>query len=212
MLIVDLNSQLEVLSLKISSLDTKARSAISENDKASAIINLRSKKLCESMFVRRSGTLASIEGIYHQIEEAVDQVEVVKAIQASTKTLKRLNAEVGDVETVEDVLEELRKEMTQVDDVGNAISEARQEISPIDEEAIDEELEALEKEDQARTDQRADFEKKEKLHALEKLKVPNHQNEVVSKENWKDQVVHKDVPVKGVQAENKERRLLEMAK
>ena len=192
-LIVDLNLQLEGWSTKISGLNTKARSAISEKNKALAIRSLRSKKLYESMHLRTSETLASIESIYYQIEKAVDQVEVMKAIHASTKTLKYLNAEVGNVDTVEDALEELRKEMAQIDDLGSVISEAGAAMSQVDEGAIDEELEALENEDRARSNERASFEKNENLHVLENLKTPRHETDIIREDNWKDSGVHRAV-------------------
>ena len=69
----------------------------------------------------------------------------------------------------------------------------------------------MEKEHRAKTNGRANFGEKESLHTLEKLKVPNHEPDAVSEENRKDQGVHKDLTVKKVQTESKERPLLEMA-
>lgn len=134
-----------------------------------ALACLRSKKVYETIYTRRAETLAQLEGTYTKIEEAADQVEVVKVMQASTGVLKGLNDQVGSIDTVEDVLERLRTEMTQVEDVGAAIAEAGQESSMIDEGAIDEELEVLEKENQAKIDEKAAKETQERLGRLESV-------------------------------------------
>jgi charged multivesicular body protein 7 len=165
-LIVDLTAQVESLDLKVTELDRKARSAVASKNRLTAISSLRSKKLYETMYQRRSETLAQIEGVYTKIEEAVDQVEIVKVMQSSTQVLKGLNQQIGSVETVEEMLDQLKTEMTKLDDVGAMIGEAG---PVVDEGATDEELEALEKEDQKEKDLRAAKETKQRLEELESM-------------------------------------------
>ncbi|MCJ1249777.1 hypothetical protein MMC30_007003 [Trapelia coarctata] len=169
LLIADLSAQLEALTLKISDFDQKSRLEVSRKNRTAAIASLRSKKLHESIYTRRVETLAQLEGTYTKIEEAADQVEAVKVMQASTKVLKGLNDQVSGVETVEEVLDRLRTEMTQVEDVGAAIAEAGQESSMVEEGAIDEELEALEKENQAEIDEKAAKETQDRLERLQSV-------------------------------------------
>ncbi|MCJ1404028.1 hypothetical protein MMC11_007252 [Xylographa trunciseda] len=166
-LVADLNVQLETLTLKMAELDHKVRSAVANKNRAMALASLRSKKLYESISLRRSETLSQLEGICIKIEEASDQVEVMDVMKASSNVLKRLNAEIGGVETVEEVLDELRNEMNQVSEIGAIVSEAAQATSMVDDDSVDEELEALERQDQARSEEEAVIETKKRLELLD---------------------------------------------
>ncbi|MCJ1437152.1 hypothetical protein MMC27_006537 [Xylographa pallens] len=171
-LMVDLNAQLETLNMKVTEFDRKTRFAVANKNRVVAIAALRSKKLYETVFIRRSETLSQLEGICNKIEEAADQIEVMKVMQASSSVLKGLNTEIGGVETVEEVLNELRNEMEHVGDVEAIINEAAQATVVVDEGVIEEELEALERQDQAKDDEKAIFETKKKLELLDSM-VPS---------------------------------------
>ncbi|KAI9873673.1 MAG: hypothetical protein M1830_010732 [Pleopsidium flavum] len=145
-LIADLNTQVTALTSRIDDLTLAARNAVSSKNRLSALAALRSKKLAESTLLRRSETLAQLEGVYSKIEQAADQVEIVRVMEASAGALKRLNSDVGGVEKVEEVVEELRDEMSKVDEVGNAIIGTGQGETTIDEAEVDDELEAMERE------------------------------------------------------------------
>jgi len=166
-LMADLTVQLETLALKITELDQKARFAVADKNRAVALASLRSKKLYESVAVRRSETLNQLEGICIKIEEAADQAEVMKVMQASSNVLKSLNSEIGGVKTVEEVLDGLRNEMDQITDIGAIINDAAQATSMVNEGAIDEELEAFERQDQARNDEEVVIETKKRLQLLD---------------------------------------------
>ncbi|MCJ1394911.1 hypothetical protein MMC18_007791 [Xylographa bjoerkii] len=171
-LMVALSVQLESLTLKVTESDQKARSAVANKNRAVALASLRAKKLYESVFVRRFETLSQLEGICTQIEEAADQIEVMRVIQASSVVFKGLNTEIGGVKTVEEVLDGLRNEVDQVSEIGAIINEATQTTSMGDESAIDEELETLERQGQARNDERAIIETKKRLELLDSM-VPS---------------------------------------
>lgn len=204
LLIADLSMQLEALTSKINDFDIKTRVAVSRKNRVAALACLHSKKLHETIYTRRADTLAQLEGTYTKIAEAADQVEVVKVMQASTKVLKGLNDQVGSIETVEEVLERLRTEMTQVEDVGAAIAEAGQESSMIDEGAIDEELEALEKENQAKIDEKASKETRERLERLESVATLEIKGPVSTRNSISDGTALIDPPAEHVDLENKE--------
>ncbi|MCJ1413462.1 hypothetical protein MMC19_007567 [Ptychographa xylographoides] len=172
-LIANLSKQLEVLSPKINELDQKARAAVSNKNRVVAMASLRSKKLYETVFFRRSETLAQLEAVYRKIEEAVDQVEAIRVMQTSSQVLQALNSEVGGTERVEDVLEDLRRNMAQVNEVSDILNEAAQAGSVVDESNIDDELEALEREDQAKSHRTSATETKEKLEHLERTLTPS---------------------------------------
>ena len=203
LLISDISTQLEALTLKISDFDQKILLAVSNKNRTAALASLRSKKLHECTYTRRADTLAQLEGTYTKIEEAASQVEVVKVMQASTKVLKGLNDQVGGMETVEELLDRLRTEMTRVEDVGASITEAGEESSMVDEGAIDEELEALEKENQAKIDEKAAQETREKLEGLESVTSSGMKNPVSMGEDKSDDSVRADPPAKQVEPEGK---------
>ncbi|OJJ51250.1 hypothetical protein ASPZODRAFT_55735 [Penicilliopsis zonata CBS 506.65] len=141
-LISTMSKQVGELEAKIEGLTTAAKAALNSKNRISALSSLRSKKLIEHNLKQRLDTLAQLEEVYTKIEQAADQVEVMKVMEASTGVLRGLHSQLGGIERVEDVVEELREEMMKVDEVGSILNEA----GPIiDEGEIDEELEALEK-------------------------------------------------------------------
>ncbi|KAL2819225.1 Snf7-domain-containing protein [Aspergillus granulosus] len=136
-----MTKQVENLEQKIAELNATAKAALNNKNRVSALAAVRSKKLAEHNLQQRLDTLAQLEQVCLKIEQAQDQVEYVKVMQASTGVLKGLNAQIGDVSKVEDVVDELREEMSKVDEIGNIMGEAGPQI---DEAEIDDELQELE--------------------------------------------------------------------
>lgn len=157
LLISNLSIQCAALSDKVTSLSSTARQAVKNGNRVSAQQALRSRKLAESTFSQRSATLHQLEEVYSNIEQAVDQVEVISVMEASASTLKGLNKQIGGVERVEDIIEDLRVEMGKVDEIGHVINEPLTDQAVIDEDELDNELEAMEKEqkDQERNQEEA---------------------------------------------------------
>ncbi|KAK7510977.1 Snf7-domain-containing protein [Phyllosticta citriasiana] len=147
-LIANLSTQLPALTARISECDAAARSAVAAKSTAAARAALRSKKLAESALTRRADTLAQLETVFARIEEAADQVEVVRAMESSASVLKSLNAQVGGAEGVEQVVERLRDEMGQVDEVSAIVGEVGREGpagAVVDEEDVEAEFAELER-------------------------------------------------------------------
>lgn len=118
-----------------------------------------------------------METIYQKIEQATDQIAVARVIESSTGVLRKLNAEVGSIEKVDDLMEGLREEISRVDEVSQAVGQGGQPDS-IDEQAIDEELDALMQQAQVGTDDKAAEETQKRLAGIN-LKVPLAVAEVV---------------------------------
>jgi charged multivesicular body protein 7 len=132
-----------------------AKTALNNQNRISALSALRSRKLAEQNLKQRLDTLAQLEEVYSKIEQAADQVEIVRVMEASAGVLRGLHAQVGGLEKVEDIVDELREEMSKVDEIGNVINATGPDI---DEAAIDEELEAMEiRERQAKEEQVAEL-------------------------------------------------------
>lgn len=158
--------QADNLEVKIAELTATAKTALNNKNRISALSAVRSKKLAEHNLKRRFDTLAQLEEVYAKIEQATDQVEYIRVMEASTGVLRGLNAQVGDATKMDEVVDELREEMSKVDEVGNIMSEAGPEI---DETEIDDELEALEHKEQEAKEEKEAEETHKKLAELDNL-------------------------------------------
>ncbi|KAI6861708.1 hypothetical protein KC338_g6500 [Hortaea werneckii] len=181
-LISGLEPQIQQLMQRVSELDAKAREAVAKKQNAAAKVALRQKKMAENKLQSRTATLTQVEEVYAKIEQAADQVEIVRVMEASSTTLRSLNQKTGGVEKVQDVMENLRESMQDTEEISGAISEVG--AGQIDEGEVDDELEALEKaerekvEEAERKEREASEEKeaeetKKKLAELEGLKKPD---------------------------------------
>lgn len=166
-LIEGLEVQTDVLAKKVDELSLTAKDAVARKNRVSALAALRSKKLAETTLTKRHATLGQLEEVFAKIEQAADQVELVGVMEASTRVLTGLNKEVGGVERVDDVVDQLREQMSQVDEVGNVIAEAG--ANPTDELEVDDELEAMEREEREKieAEERREREEKERKQAEE---------------------------------------------
>lgn len=153
-LIADMNCQIALLASRISELSETARAAVENKNKISALAALRSKKLNETVLAQRTEALIQLEEIYSKIEQAADQVAILRVMEASAGVLRTLNAEAGGIEKVDDLVEILRDEMGKVDEVSNAIDAGSHENRVSDEDGIDEELESLERQAKAEQEEK----------------------------------------------------------
>ncbi|KAI2619162.1 Snf7-domain-containing protein [Hypoxylon sp. NC1633] len=178
-LMEDLTRQIEVLSRRIDELNVAAQDAVRRKNTIAARAALKSKKLAETNLSRRHTTLSQLENVAAKIEQAADNVQLVKVMQSSTGALRSLNAQVGGADKVDEVLGNLREQMGEVDEVGNIIAEAGP-AATVDEAEVDAEFEAMQveenkKEEEAeRTKREAQKEKeaeetRRKLAQLERL-------------------------------------------
>ncbi|OTA63235.1 hypothetical protein K449DRAFT_394525 [Hypoxylon sp. EC38] len=141
-LMEDLMRQTEVLSRRIDDLNAAAQDAVRRKNRVAALAALKSKKLAETNLSRRHATLSQLEDVASKIEQAADNVQLVKVMQSSTAALRSLNAQVGGADKVDEVLDNLREQMGEVDEVGNIIAEAGP-AATVDEEEVDYEFEAM---------------------------------------------------------------------
>lgn len=169
--------QVDLLSSRLAELVSEAKAAANTQLRSSALRALRSKVTIERTLAQRLETLSLLETIYQKIEQATDQIAVARVIESSTGVLRKLNAEVGSIEKVDDLMEGLREEISKVDEVSQAIEQGGQPDS-IDEQAIDEELDALMQQAQVGTDDKAAEETQKRLAGIN-LNVPPSAAEVV---------------------------------
>ncbi|KAK4544401.1 hypothetical protein LTR36_004292 [Oleoguttula mirabilis] len=169
-LITSLEPQIHELMKRVLELDAKAREAVATKQLIAAKTALRQKKLAETKLQQRTATLSQVEEVYAKIEQAADQVEMVRVMEASSQTLRSLNQKTGGVEKVQDVMDGLRDEMTNADEIQQAINDVS--AGAVDEGEVEDELEAMEKAEREKQEEveRKEREKREEVERKEREK------------------------------------------
>lgn len=142
-LIASLHTTITILSTKISTSDAKARTAIQSSNKHAALSALKSKKIAEASLESRAKSLAQLEEVLVKIEQAADNVELVRTLEDSSKVLAELNTRVGGVEGVDKVVDELREQIDDTSEVTRILSEGMGAAAQVDDGEVEEEFEAL---------------------------------------------------------------------
>lgn len=78
-----------------------------------------------------------------KIEQAADNVELVRTLEDSSKVLAELNTRVGGVEGVDKVVDGLREQMDETGEVTRILSEEIGAAAQVDDGELEEEFEAL---------------------------------------------------------------------
>ena len=193
--------QLTALTVRINDLGEKAQTAVKAKNRVAAMAALKSKKAAENTLNHRYETLEQVEGVYGKIEQAADQVALIRVMEASTGVLRNLHAQVGGVERVEDVVEGLRDEMGKVDEIGQVMVEAGRGENAVDEDAIDDELQAMELQDRTEKEAKEAEQTRTRLAELDEAKPPEALTEP-NKEQPED-------PIDAVQSQASENLSLE---
>ncbi|CAK7218410.1 hypothetical protein SCUCBS95973_003474 [Sporothrix curviconia] len=149
-LIDSLTHQTGMLSRRIDDLNATARDAVLRKNRVAALAALKQKKQAEAALTARFATLDQLEATAAKIEQAADQVHIVQAMAASADALKSLHAQVGGAEGVEGVVDRLRDQMDAADEISHILVDSGPTAATlaVDEGEIDDELAALEKEEQ----------------------------------------------------------------
>ncbi|KAF2734959.1 hypothetical protein EJ04DRAFT_576509 [Polyplosphaeria fusca] len=157
-------SQIPPLAEKIASADASAKEFVRTKQLTRAKATLRQKKMAEAALAERTDIALQLEGVYAQLQQAADQVEVVAAMKASAVALRGLNERVGGAEGVADVMDDLREQHATADDINRIINESSEQI---DEGEVEDEFEALEKAEREKqeTEAKARREKEEQEEA-----------------------------------------------
>ncbi|ETN44844.1 uncharacterized protein HMPREF1541_09719 [Cyphellophora europaea CBS 101466] len=178
-LISSLTLQTTALEASVNENQQRAASAVTAKNKTTALAALRSKKSAERALAQRTATLQQLEDVYTQIQQAADQVEVVATLKTSASALKTLNKKVGSVDSVDAVLDELREEMQKTGEVQQIISEPLGDAGAADvaDAEVDDELEAMEREERQKEEELKVKETEARLKELEDLQQKQKQQE-----------------------------------
>ena len=188
--ISSLTTQVASLEATVATQQSRAASYVAQKNKISALAALRSKKRAEQALQQRTATLQQLEDVYTSIEQAADQITIVETLQSSAATLKALNKKVGDVDKVEDVIDELREQMGKTEEVGNVLQEPLKD-DVVGEVEVDEEFEVMEREEREREEKMKEDEMRRRLE--EAGKVPDTVVEKGKKDNDIEEELSKSV-------------------
>ncbi|KAL9594105.1 MAG: hypothetical protein Q9219_007220 [cf. Caloplaca sp. 3 TL-2023] len=162
-LMSEIEEQICLLESRILALREKSKKAVEMGHRTSALAAIRSKRSAETALSTRTDTLSQLEEVYKNIEQAADQVTVLRVTRDATKVLRDLNSEVGSVQAVTDVLDDWRGEVDKAEDINLAINQAGVESNAVYEHEVEEELEALRRQSQSAREEKALKETKQKL-------------------------------------------------
>jgi len=90
--VANLTSQIDSITAKIDSHKAKAASAIRQQHKSLALSYLRSRKQLEEVLTQRLGSLETLQSTLLRVEAAAEDIQIVKAYESSTATLRALLA------------------------------------------------------------------------------------------------------------------------
>ncbi|KAK3391117.1 Snf7-domain-containing protein [Podospora didyma] len=152
-LLAHLTHQTDLLSKRVEELAAAAKDAVTKKNRIAALAALKSKKLAEATLEKRFATVSQLEEVAAKIEQAADNVQLVKVMASSTEALRSLHAQVGGVEGVEDVVERLREQTEAADEVNTILAESGAVATMADEDEIDDELAALEGEEKRKLEE-----------------------------------------------------------
>lgn len=163
-LMESLKHQTNLLNTRIEELAASAKEAVTRKNRLAALAALKSKKIAEASLTTRYATLNQLEEVAAKIEQAADNIQLVKVMEASAGALQSLNAQVGSAERVDSVMDHLREQMSATDEVGAILAESTGAV--VDEGEIDDELEAMEMQER----QKEEEERLKKEEAERKVK------------------------------------------
>lgn len=120
-----------------------AKECLARGDKAKALLALRRKKYQESLLTKTDGQLEQLEKLTSSVEFALVQKDVLFGLQQGTDVLKRINKEMGGLEGVEKMMGESEEARRYQQEISEALAG---QMSNAEEDEVEDELEALEKE------------------------------------------------------------------
>ncbi|KOS20656.1 Uncharacterized protein ESCO_006816 [Escovopsis weberi] len=155
-----LEHQVDLLNRRVDELDREAREAVLRKNRVKALASLKAKKLTEASLTKRYATLGQLEEVASRLQQASDQIQLVKVMESSAGALKGLNEQLGSVDRVDTVMDALREQMSETDEVAAILAESTGAV--VDEAEIDDELEALEKEQREKEEEEEEEEKEKR--------------------------------------------------
>jgi charged multivesicular body protein 7 len=150
-LLAYLTQETALLSTRVDEFTLKAKDAVAKKNRIAALAALKFKKQTEMVLEKRFASMAQLQDVAANIEQAADNIQLVKVMESSEQALRSLNAEVGGVERVEKLVDRLREETANVEEVQTIITEMGDAV--VDDAEIDDELAAMESEEKRKVEE-----------------------------------------------------------
>ena len=132
---------------KITSLTNReteiAKECLARGQKSKALLALRRKKYQETLLSKTDQQLEQLQQLTMDVEFATVQTDVLYGLQQGTAVLKQIHAEMGGIEHIEKLLEENAEARAYEKEISDMLGG---QISNADEDDVEDELEAMEKE------------------------------------------------------------------
>ncbi|KAJ5777192.1 SNF7 family protein [Penicillium odoratum] len=122
-----------------------AKECLAQNDRRRALLALRRKKYQESLLDKTDGQLAQLEQLASQVEFSLVQKDVLFGLQQGTEVLQAINKEMGGIEGVERLMGETEEARAYQEEISRMLEG---NLTNQDEDEVEEELEALQRETQ----------------------------------------------------------------
>lgn len=132
-------AQCDALEAKIRRHDAEAREAAAKGRKSLALSAIRARKAAEAQAETWRDRREQVDTVLLKIDDAAQQVGVVRALEGGSRALATVLAQIGGVEKVDSLVDRLREDMDRVDDINEAIAGAS---AGVRNEIDDDELEA----------------------------------------------------------------------
>ncbi|OAG45023.1 hypothetical protein AYO21_00986 [Fonsecaea monophora] len=120
-----------------------AKECLAKGDKAKALLALRRKKYQESLLSKTDAQLEQLEKLTSSVEFALVQKDVLFGLQQGTQVLNMIHKEMGGLEGVEKMMGETEEARRYQQEISEALAG---QMSNEDEDEVEDELEAMERE------------------------------------------------------------------
>ncbi|CAH0014519.1 unnamed protein product [Clonostachys rhizophaga] len=147
-----------------------AREMLAKGDKERALLALRRKKYQQSLLSQTDSQLEQLEKLTSNVEFALIQKDVLFGLQQGTRVLNDIHKEMGGIENVEKLMGESADAIAYQQEISDMLGGR---ISAHDEDEVEEELEALEREVTGKISQKLPAGPETTLPDLQP--VPNHE-------------------------------------
>lgn len=120
-----------------------AKECLAKGQKDKALLALRRKKYQESLLSQTDVQLEQLEKLTSNVEFSLVQKDVVFGLQRGTEVLKMINKEMGGLSAVEKMMEDNAEARREQEEISEALAG---QLSNQEEDDVEDELEALERE------------------------------------------------------------------
>lgn len=168
-----LEKQIEELEKRIKERQVKVEACLREKKREQALSYLRSKKMLDELLEKRTKSIETLHGVLLKIEQAASDVEIVKAYELSTSSLKMLLSDARlQPDRIDASMEKMQDTLADADEVRRAIEAGNEGMrrvngeEELDDEEMEVELKRLEEENKLDEERM----QKEKAEANDKMR------------------------------------------